>query len=104
MTGMEYLQAPGGASKRIPGKCVQLLGHTMKNEDVKPVIESDITLAAISVGIRPADTVFLHSSLSSMIDVRGGAKAVINGFLSAAGGRGTLAAPSNWWKGGRNIE
>lgn len=62
------------------------------------VTRADVARAAREVGIVPGDTVFFHSSLSSMGTVIGGADAVIDGFLDAVGPEGTVAVPTlcNW--------
>ncbi|MGI5820357.1 MAG: AAC(3) family N-acetyltransferase, partial [Armatimonadota bacterium] len=51
-----------------------------------------------AIGIEQGDTVFYHSSLSSMGTVAGGPDAVIDGFLEAVGPEGTVAVPTlcNW--------
>ncbi|MGQ9729947.1 MAG: AAC(3) family N-acetyltransferase [Candidatus Zipacnadales bacterium] len=58
------------------------------------VRRSDVAQAAANVGIIAGDTVFFHSSLSSMGHVIGGAEAVIDGFLDAVGPNGTVAVPT----------
>ena len=62
------------------------------------VTADDIAAAARSLGIVPGDTVFFHSSLSSMGTVVGGPDAVIDGLLAAVGPEGTVAVPTlcNW--------
>jgi len=62
------------------------------------VTRSDVTAAARAIGIGPGDTVFFHSSLSSMGTVVGGPNAVIDGFLDAVGPTGTVVVPTlcNW--------
>ena len=54
--------------------------------------------SARPVGIAEGDTVMLHTSLSSMGTVVGGADAVVDGFLDAVGPTGTVAVPTlcNW--------
>lgn len=65
------------------------------------VTSADVSRALRDVGVRPGDTVMLHSSLSSMGTVVGGAEAVIDGFLQAVGPTGTVAVPTlcNWRPG-----
>ncbi|MFW5866632.1 MAG: AAC(3) family N-acetyltransferase, partial [Armatimonadota bacterium] len=58
------------------------------------VTREDVTRAAREIGITPGDTLFFHSSLSSMGHVIGGPDAVIDGFLDAVGPEGTVAAPT----------
>ena len=65
------------------------------------VTRGDVDAAARAMGIVAGDTVILHSSLSSMGTVGGGADAVIDGFLDAVGPAGTVAVPTlcNWTPG-----
>jgi aminoglycoside 3-N-acetyltransferase len=62
------------------------------------VTREDFTGAAREIGIEAGDTLFFHSSLSSMGNVVGGPDAVIDGFLDAVGDAGTVAVPTlcNW--------
>lgn len=62
------------------------------------VRRNDVTTAAREIGIEPGDTLFFHSSLSSMGNMVGGPDAVIDGFLDAVGDAGTVAVPTlcNW--------
>ena len=46
-----------------------------------------------ALGIRPGDTVLVHSSLKSLGPVPGGAETVIQGLLKALGDEGTLLFP-----------
>src|SRR5687768_3725758 len=46
------------------------------------------------LGISAGETVFFHSSLSSLGHVDGGAPEVISGFLDAVGATGTVAVPT----------
>lgn len=58
------------------------------------VTRADIREAFRRIGVKAGDTVMLHSSLSSMGTVVGGADAVIDGVLEAVGPTGTVAAPA----------
>lgn len=59
------------------------------------VTRSDIARALRGAGLRPGDRVLLHSSLSSMGWVEGGADAVIDAFLDVLDPRqGTLMVPT----------
>ncbi len=62
------------------------------------ITRETIADALRAAGLRAGDTVLFHSSLSSMGTVLGGADAVIDGFLDAAGPSGTVAVPalSSW--------
>ncbi len=72
-----------------------------KGDPNTTVTAADVARALGEVGVGAGDTVMLHSSLSSMGTVVGGAKAVIDGFLDAVGPTGTLAVPTlcNWQPG-----
>ncbi len=73
--------------------------HDIGDRSVQ-VTREDVARAAREVGIAPGDTVFFHSSLSSMGTVVGGPDAVIDGFLDAVSPEGTVAVPTlcNWAK------
>ncbi|MFI6487908.1 aminoglycoside N(3)-acetyltransferase [Streptomyces sp. NPDC050564] len=60
-----------------------------------PLVTRD-TLAAhlLSLGIRPGETLLVHSSLSSLGWVNGGPVAVVQGLLDALGPEGTLVVPT----------
>ncbi len=62
------------------------------------VTREDVARAAREIGVMPGNTLFFHSSLSSMGTVIGGPDAVIDGFLDAVGPEGTVAVPTlcNW--------
>lgn len=62
------------------------------------VTREDVAAAAREVGVEAGDTLFFHSSLSSMGHVVGGPDTVMDGFLDAVGQEGTVAVPTlcNW--------
>lgn len=47
-----------------------------------------------ALGIRPGDTLFIHSSFKSLGDMQGGAGAIIDALHQAVGEQGTLLMPS----------
>lgn len=69
------------------------------------VTAADVARAARAIGIMPGDTVFFHSSLSSMGTVVGGPDAVIDGFLDVLECEGTVAVPTlcNWKPGEQHL-
>jgi aminoglycoside 3-N-acetyltransferase len=58
------------------------------------VRQPDIVVGLRALGLRSGDTVMVHSSLSSMGYVEGGAATVIEAFLEVIGVDGTLALPT----------
>lgn len=54
----------------------------------------DIIKGLYKLGLKKGDTVLVHSSLSSLGHVEGGAETVIKALLSAAGEQGTVAVPT----------
>jgi len=58
------------------------------------VYRPDIAQALADVGVSSGDIVMVHSSLSSMGYVVGGAETVIDGMLDAVGPDGTVAVPT----------
>lgn len=67
------------------------------------VSREDVAQAFREVGVRTGDVLMVHSSLSSMGTVQGGADAVIDGCLDAGGTGGTLAVPSLWFRPGEDV-
>jgi len=50
------------------------------------------------LGIKQGDVILLHSSLSRIGNVKGGAETVIDAFLDVLGPEGTLIMPALFWK------
>ena len=63
------------------------------------VARADIIQGLRRIGVRAGDTVFFHSSLSSLGYVEGGADTVIDGFLEAVGPGGTVAVSTCHFSG-----
>jgi aminoglycoside 3-N-acetyltransferase len=61
---------------------------------VRPIRGADIRRTLIDVGIEPGDTVCVHSALSRVGYVEGGADAVIDELQARLGPTGTLLMPS----------
>jgi aminoglycoside 3-N-acetyltransferase len=62
------------------------------------VTRATISTALAGAGISKGDKILLHSSLSSLGNVEGGAEAVAEGVLDAIGPKGTLMVPTfNYW-------
>lgn len=78
--------------------------HEIGDRSVQ-VTREDIARSAREVGVEPGDTLFFHSSLSSMGTVVGGPDTVIDGFLEAVGPDGTVAVPTlcNWEEGEKHL-
>lgn len=64
----------------------------------KIVIKEDIIRALNKVGICPGQTVMVHTSLSSLGFVCGGAQTVIEALLECVGENGTIMMPAQSWK------
>ena len=67
-------------------------------EDRKLVIPGDIKAALTDVGVRNGQTIMVHTSLSSLGYVCGGAQAVIEALLDCVGNEGTVMMPTQSWK------
>ncbi|WP_405909271.1 MULTISPECIES: aminoglycoside N(3)-acetyltransferase [unclassified Streptomyces] len=60
-----------------------------------PLVTRDtVSAQLLSLGVRPGETLLLHSSLSSLGWVCGGAVAVVQGLLDTLGPDGTLVVPT----------
>jgi aminoglycoside 3-N-acetyltransferase len=67
----------------------------MPRNSGKPVVaKSDISAELRRLGLAAGDTAVVHSSLSSMGHVEGGADTVIDAFLDVVGAEGTLVMPA----------
>lgn len=64
----------------------------------KLVLKQDIAAALRAVGVEPGQTIEVHTSLSSMGFVCGGAQMVIEALLEAVGEQGTILMPTQSWK------
>ena len=61
---------------------------------MEPLTQERIGASLRALGLRTGDIVFVHSSLSSMGHVEGGADAVVDAFLDVLGPSGTLVVPT----------
>jgi len=61
----------------------------------RPVTSSDVTDALRAVGVQPGATVIVHSSVSQLGWVVGGAHGVVKGTLDAVGPDGTIVMPAH---------
>ena len=64
----------------------------------KLVLKSDIMNALQKVGVKPGQTIMVHTSLSNLGYVCGGAQIVIEALLDCVGEEGTIMMPSQSWK------
>jgi aminoglycoside N3'-acetyltransferase len=64
------------------------------------VTRADLARDLARLGIRPGDTVFLHSSLKSLGYVEGGASSVVKALQDAVGAEGTLLVPTYYLPAG----
>lgn len=64
----------------------------------KILVKDDIIRALKEVGVRPGQAIMVHTSLSSLGFVCGGAQTVIEALTECVGRDGTLMMPSQSWK------
>jgi aminoglycoside 3-N-acetyltransferase len=62
----------------------------------KSLQENDIVDCLARVGVKEGDVVLVHSSLSRLGYVEGGAETVVSALLKAVGMKGTIGAPTFW--------
>lgn len=70
----------------------------MQQKDRKLVLKKDVIEGIKNVGIIKGDTIMVHTSLSSMGFVCGGAQVVIEALLEVVGAEGTIMMPTQSWK------
>ena len=64
----------------------------------KIVVKQDILNALAGLGVRKGQTIMVHTSMSSLGYVCGGAQVVIEALLEAVGSEGTIMMPTQSWK------
>ena len=67
-------------------------------EKRKLVTPDDIAAAFKETGVRKGQAVMVHTSLSSLGYVCGGAQSVIEALIKSVGGEGTIMMPAQSWK------
>jgi len=72
--------------------------HGGKNMERKILVKDDIVRALKNVGVCPGQAVMVHTSLSSLGFVCGGAQTVIEALMECIGGDGTIMMPAQSWK------
>ena len=66
----------------------------MSETTAPPLTRQNIAEALTALGLAPGAVVFMHSSLSSLGEVEGGADTVVDAILDVLGPDGTLAVPT----------
>ena len=64
----------------------------------KIVLKQDILDALAQAGVKPGQAIMVHTSLSSLGFVCGGAQVVIEALLESVGPEGTIMMPTQSWK------
>ena len=62
------------------------------------VLEKDILEALKAVGVQEGQSIMVHTSLSSLGFVCGGAQIVIEALIKSVGENGTIMMPTQSWK------
>lgn len=65
---------------------------------MKPITKNDILCALSALGLRRGNIVMVHTSLSKIGYVCGGAQAVIEALIEIVGEDGTIMMPTQTWK------
>ena len=70
-------------------------GVRQVRDDTRPTVtRADIARDLRTLGVRPGDTILVHSAMSRIGYVEGGAPAVVDAFRDVLGPEGTLAVPT----------
>ena len=64
----------------------------------KIVVKQDVLDALANVGVKKGQTIMVHTSLSSLGFVCGGAQIIIEALLETVGDEGTIMMPAQSWK------
>jgi len=65
---------------------------------MKPIIKKDVTNALSELGLRQGDIVMVHTTLSGIGYVCGGAQTIIEALTETVGENGTVMMPTQSWK------
>ena len=74
----------------------------MATDTTRPITRTDLASDLRALGLRAGDVLLVHSSLSAIGFVEGGAKTVVEAILEAIGPDGTLVAPT-FQKGSEHV-
>jgi len=67
-------------------------------QTVEPLTVESLTASLRACGLRPGQTVIVHTSMSALGWVVGGAQAVVQALLGSVGPAGTILMPTQTWK------
>ena len=67
-------------------------------ENRKLITPKDITTALKEIGVKKGQTIMVHTSLSSLGYVCGGAQSVIEALMGSVSEEGTIMMPTQSWK------
>ena len=91
-------------AKRLAKAALELLRRRSSAREQKQtrrhVSREELAAGLARLGIEPGDAVFIHSSLSSLGYVEGGAATVVQALQDAVGPQGTLVLPTYYMPGG----
>ena len=65
---------------------------------MKPITKSDVLSALSQAGLKKGQSVMVHTSLSSIGYVCGGAQTIIEALIETVGDEGTIMMPAQSWK------
>ena len=98
--------APGSVRRiaRVSLKKYRDLRNRMQRRQGNALDQAGIVAALRRLGIKPGDTLIVHSSLSRLGFVEGGVDAVVKALQEAVGDTGTLGAPTFWMADPNTVE
>lgn len=70
----------------------------LKKEERKIILKQDVIEVLVTCGVKKGDALFVHTSLSRLGYVCGGAQIIIEALIESVGEEGTIVMPSQSWK------
>jgi aminoglycoside 3-N-acetyltransferase len=91
------VQSPGRVIRSVIAGGKRSAKDVLRSVCHKPMSRAKLTSGLRVLGVRPGAILLVHSSLSSLGYVPGGAESVISALIDAVGPEGTVVMPTHSW-------